>query len=463
MYSQTADVAELTAEKTDNTWITDRAWLSGLAGALAVVLLAAWFNSKNALAQGLSIGGWQVTDNRLDTVLAALVLSTAAMLLVELIRLRQWHGQDFLRVHPDLRRGLWLKFLLDSCLHYGVYLALLALVIFFFHTAGEYGFAREHPYYQPWFRLLDLAWSAWLWGGLPYVLLTRALRHSPEADRLDTAAMAIGWLGELLRARKPSLGDEQRKNLRALLVKLFFAPLMTVFFADQFPHLINNMGYLVDGLASAVAESRYSHRQFNQDFFNLSVALVFSVDVALAWCGYMVSSRWVDNQTRSVEPTLLGWVVCLVCYPPFQMFLGLYYGAPGEREVLQLGNLWLVSLLTAMMLASYLVYMAATLHFGVRFSNLTHRGIIRTGLYGLVRHPAYGAKNFAWWCVMFPVILYSAFNTSWKLALAQTLGLVLMTTVYYWRAITEERHLGADPHYREYCEQVRYRFIPGLI
>jgi protein-S-isoprenylcysteine O-methyltransferase Ste14 len=34
--------------------------------------------------------------------------------------------------------------------------------------------------------------------------------------------------------------------------------------------------------------------------------------------------------------------------------------------------------------------------------------------------------------------------------------------LYVARAITEEQHLSADPHYREYKKRVRYRFIPGL-
>ncbi|WKT60023.1 DUF1295 domain-containing protein [Microbulbifer thermotolerans] len=443
------------------SWITDRAWISGAAGALAVLLCAAWYNAHQVLSKGLSIGGWQITDNRLDSILAALVFSAAVMLLVELLRLRLWHGSDFFCLDPKLRHGYWLVFALHSVLYYLTYLGLLALVIFFFHSAGEYGFARNHPYYQPWFRLLDLAWVAWLWGGLPYVILTRALKHSKAADKLDLAHSCIKAM-RFLAGRRPKFEEADRKNLRALLVKLFFAPLMTVFFADQFPHLVNNVGYMFDGLPAAIAENRYSHRQFNLDFFNITVALVFSIDVALAWCGYMVSSRWFDNQTVSAEPTLLGWVVCLLCYPPFQMFLGLYYAAPGEREVLQLGSPWLVTLFTAMMLASYLIYVAATVHFGVRFSNLTHRGIIRTGLYSLVRHPAYAAKNFAWWCVMFPVILFQGFHGSWQLALGHTLGLLLMTWIYYWRAITEERHLSMDADYREYCRQVRYRFVPGI-
>ena len=249
--------------------------------------------------------------------------------------------------------------------------------------------------------------------------------------------------------------------MRALLVKLFFAPLMTVFFSDQFAHLVHNVGYLSNRMFGEVGN--YSHALFNSDLFNISISLIFSIDTTLAWCGYVVSSRWVDNQTTSAEPTMLGWIVCIVCYPPFQRFLGLYYSPPGEHAILDLPNPSLVTLFTVMMLLSYLVYVSATMFFGVRFSNVTNRGIIRKGPYAIVRHPAYAGKNFAWWCVMFPAILYNATHTGLSVALLQVLGLLLMTWIYYWRAITEERHLSLDPAYQDYCNQVKYRFIPGVL
>ena len=116
-----------------------------------------------------------------------------------------------------------------------------------------------------------------------------------------------------------------------------------------------------------------------------------------------------------------------------------------------------------MMVCSYIVYMSATLWFGVRFSNLTNRGIIRKGPFAYIRHPAYASKNFAWWCVMFPAIIYNAQHTGMGLAGMQIVGLILMTYTYYLRAITEERHLSADPVYLEYCKQVPYRFIPKIL
>lgn len=458
-----------TAISKSGAWVTDRAWICGLAGALTVVLCAWWYNVTGALDRGVFIFGYQLTDNRQDTLLFAIVMIASVMFLCEVLRMWHWEGDKFFSIDPDLKQKRYSHFLGNALIHYFLNLGLLAFVILFFHTAGEYGFSNQSPYYQPWFRFLDLAWTAYLWAGFPYVVLTRALKHSPDSDRRDMSVLpgkVLGWAAShLLRAPslRPAFDDYDKKAARALLVKMFFGPLMTVFFCDQFPHLASNVGYVFNWIPQAIASNSYTHNQFNNDFFNLSIALIFSIDVALAWVGYVTSSRWVDNQTASAEPTMLGWMVCIICYPPFQMFLGLYYASPGEREVLQFENQWLITLFTAMMVMSYIVYMMATLWFGVRFSNLTNRGIIRKGPFAIIRHPAYASKNFSWWIVMFPAVIWNATHTGLEIALLQTVGLVLMTWVYYMRAMTEERHLSLDPVYRDYCKQVRYRFIPGVI
>ncbi len=462
-------IADAELKKIQQTgWITDYAWISGAAGALSVVICAIWYYRIGALNRGLSLFGLTISD-RIDTLLTALILCSTVMVVTELARLWWRSKGHFLQWDPDIRSGNYFRFLINSLFNYLLYLGLLALAIIFFHSANEYGFANKAAYYQPWFRFLDLVWSAWLWGGLPYTLITRALKHDAEADRRDLSTsfqkLILYFVARLppFRSFSPAFDEFDRKALRALLVKLFFAPLMTVFFCDQFPHLIRNAGFLMDQLSTAIASGAYTHQRLNNDLFNISIAFIFSIDVALAWCGYIVSSRWVDNQTISAEPTLLGWVVCITCYPPFQMFLGLYFSIPSERGILGFTNQWLVTIFTSMMVLSYLIYMSATLWFGVRFSNLTNRGIIRKGPFRFVRHPAYASKNFAWWCVMFPAVVFNIDNTGWNVALFQIIGLLFMTGFYYMRALTEERHLLADPNYQAYCQQVRYRFIPGVI
>src|SRR5689334_11318141 len=92
-----------TATSKSGAWITDYAWICGAAGALAVVICAWMFNSTAALEKGLFVFGRQVTDNRQDTLLAALFIIAGVMLLVEFIRLWMWEGNRFFQLDPDLK------------------------------------------------------------------------------------------------------------------------------------------------------------------------------------------------------------------------------------------------------------------------------------------------------------------------------------------------------------------------
>jgi len=453
----------------EGDWITDYAWVCGLAGAVMVVLLAVFYKFTGALENGVVLPGIELTNNRRDSLLLALVMVAAVMLAVELVRLWLRDKKQFFNIHPHLKKGRYGRFLAEALGNWLLYLILLSLAVLFFRSAGEYGYAGQNEYYQFWFRFIELTWLVYVWGGFPYVLLTRAVKHDPTLDQRDFSALMlrvlkffISWLPGLKRFR-PAFNEIDKKAARGLLVKVFFTPLMTVFFCDQFPHLVNNIGFVFGALPQLIADGKYSHNQFNVDLFNVGLSFIFSIDVALAWVGYTISSRWADNQTVSAEPSLLGWLVCVACYPPFQRILGVYYAAPSERDILQFSNQWIVTVFSLMMLLSYLVYMSATLWFGVRFSNLTNRGIVRKGPYAFIRHPAYASKNFSWWCVMFPVVVYNTMHTGLMIAGVQIAGLILMTWLYYMRALTEERHLLVDPYYQEYCKQVRYRFIPGII
>jgi protein-S-isoprenylcysteine O-methyltransferase Ste14 len=93
------------------------------------------------------------------------------------------------------------------------------------------------------------------------------------------------------------------------------------------------------------------------------------------------------------------------------------------------------------------MYLLATFAFGVRFSNLTNRGILTNGPYRYTKHPAYIAKNVSWWLITLPFIP----DHGWVAALKSTLALAGVSTVYFLRARTEERHLSRDPAYVEYA------------
>lgn len=449
-------------------------YLSGLTGIAALIVLGVAAARTDALESGWRLFSLQLTAKGNPAIFAVLLVCALSMFAVELLVRRAVEGR-LVNVSPRLREGRWLRFA-GECL--GVYLIELLLLVGayqFFSHANAYSPQIRGFLYLPWLQLLYGVVLAYLYLGLPWVLLTRGLAASPEEDakspfmlclRLAQGLLRRLGLGRLLPrltglpAEALRLGGQDKVIATGLLVKLFFVPLMTIFFVDQFSHFVSNWSYLARHGAEMFANGL---RRFAHDFYNISFTFLLTLDVGLAWAGYALSSRWIRNSYVSVEPTFLGWFVALVCYPPFSDLLGTYFTVPSEKAFLMLPQAWLVLLFAVFSIASYLVYLSATAAFGLRFSNLTHRGIIDHGPYRYLRHPAYAAKNFAWWCVMMPAVIYQALSQQKLLILLELLGLATMTYLYYWRALTEERHLSADPVYREYCQRVRYRFIPGVI
>lgn len=241
------------------------------------------------------------------------------------------------------------------------------------------------------------------------------------------------------------LHKEEKRALLFNLVKLFFTPLMILF-------LIENYDGFKQGIANISGwHGLFSVAGFNTLLFPMLLALVFLVDTVFFTFGYLVEAGFLNNKIRSVEPTVLGWVVALVCYQPFNGLLGNYanwypndyasFASSKATFFMRLGSLLLLA-----------VYASASVALGPRASNLTNRGIVGYGPYRYVRHPAYITKNLAWWLTVIPVISPAA-----------VLSMGLWSGIYFMRAITEERHLSADPDYVEYCQKVRYRFIPGVV
>ena len=106
-------------------------------------------------------------------------------------------------------------------------------------------------------------------------------------------------------------------------------------------------------------------------------------------------------------------------------------------------------------LALLAVYVPATVPFGLRFSNLTHRGILTNGPYRFTKHPAYVSKSVLWWLEYIPFIPSQGAAE----ALRYCVMLVGVNVLYDLRARTEERHLSRDPAYAAYALAMNERSL----
>jgi len=231
-----------------------------------------------------------------------------------------------------------------------------------------------------------------------------------------------------------------RTRLLGFVIKAYFGPLMIAFGHHHWAQF-----------TAAWQQFALSHADTNAGY-QLVYHSLFLVDVTLAVIGYFGESTLLRNRLRSADPVALSWLVTLACYPPFNgasdTLLPLRMTA--DRE-LAYPTAVLVTLKGAT-LVCYSVYVWATVALNVRFSNLTHRGIVRWGPYRMLRHPAYTAKNLAWWLEYLPYMRRGA----------NVLPLLGWNALYCLRGLYEEKHLSADPAYREYQRRVRWRFLPGL-
>ncbi len=187
---------------------------------------------------------------------------------------------------------------------------------------------------------------------------------------------------------------------------------------------------------------------------------LFTIDIVIAIVGYASTFKPLNAHIRSVNPTVLGWAAALVCYPPFSAMSGfnlIDYKTGGTLWDLWLkdANLWLQWTWGLGITACLLVYTWATVAFGIRFSNLTNRGILSHGPYRLMRHPAYVAKNIFWWMIHVPWINQLGTTAAIKCCLM----LAIVNMIYALRAWTEEQHLSQDPDYLQYKAWIRSRSL----
>ncbi len=396
--------------------------LSGVLGLIFAVLVARNFGSIAA-----SLGYYGLPD-RADgyyIALAAVACCGVPMVLwsvlVDKVHLRPSTGIDWSLKRPVAEvldtsivkiAGLWATWAMIA--------AIYATFRFYWNTAN---FAFSMMMFQK--------------AAIPMIVLS--IPYVIWLDRYLVNPRDGSWhIGAWISGRRDWDAQEIFHHLRAWGVKGFFLAFMISIVPGGFQTIVNMK--VEDMVGNPVA---------------LSMGLItamFLVDVQLATVGYLLTMKPLDAHIRTANPYLAGWLAALMCYPPFILMneggIFDYHVATAEWSIWFGAHPKLLYAWGAMLVVLTGIYAWATMAFGLRFSNLTHRGILTHGPYRWTKHPAYLSKNAFWWLSTLPFLVT---NGSAVDAIRNTIIIAAVSAIYYWRAKTEEKHLMADPAYQDYA------------
>ncbi len=278
---------------------------------------------------------------------------------------------------------------------------------------------------------------------VPFMLIT-SVPYFCLMDKIDEEPNDVYYeLGHSIIHLKKMRGFAFGNYVRSWLVKAFWLSLMQ-------PAAVKDIKWFVNLIWSNDLNNPH-------EWFWRANSMCFFIDLAYTASGYLVNLKILNSHTRTAEPTLLGWLVAIMCYWPFWGVL--FYPFFFRYEEMQWINyfrsgsaIWWTWF--GMIIFLEFLYSMATVAAGFRFSNLTYRGLWNTGPYKYTKHPAYVFKNISWWLISIPFMAATP-------ALAIKLSCLLLgnNIIYYMRAKTEERHLSHYPEYVEYALMMNQKSI----
>lgn len=275
---------------------------------------------------------------------------------------------------------------------------------------------------------------------LPFLIYLTPFYINFVEKKLPKQNDAYYFFGQFVLGKRHWCWQEQKQLILSWLVKLIFIPLM--------------YAWLVFSVESYLLhEWSLSSKSWIEGLFLFGL----SVDLLIASAGYIFASRLLNNEVLSTDSSWLGWISCLICYPPL-----IYVFLKVKQQTNDIvWNDWLTTsdvlywIWAFFIISSWLIYWMSTISFGLKFSNLSWRGLVNTGPYRYAKHPAYLSKNIYWWLHAVPFI---GVTSSYEL-IRNFSGLLFVSFVYYLRAYTEEKHLLRFIEYQDYYDYMKMRNI----
>ncbi len=280
-----------------------------------------------------------------------------------------------------------------------------------------------------------------------------------------------------LNLYKPTYKEKQ--SLMLIFIKSFFGILMVQSLYNNFLEIKANIPYYLEIIKSLIIHFKTQTitlaqavpNDARQFLYRQAILILYSIDLSIFSFGYLTELTILKNKIRTVETTAAGIFFCLACYTPFVLSSNAFLGwgqsdvtsAFGDETSLLTWSIRFIALFFLM------IYVSASIALGTKGSNLTNRGTVSCFPYNIVRHPAYVAKNTFWIITTLTLFIVDFTKPDFNFGdyilklILTVLTLSSWALIYYFRALTEERHLIQDPEYRKYTQQVKYRFIPWLI
>ncbi len=354
----------------------------------------------------------------MTTVLWVIATYGIAMLLLEAIllktpqrqitQLQTWQKISFERIFVKL---------------IGLY-ATYAVILFLYWLFPEY----RKPSYNAYWNFLYLV-APWIMAlAIPYFMIMDA----KSTDPYD----AYWKIGSIICCYPNKDYQGITQYCLSWLMKAYFLPIMFTFSMAAI-RVLTKMDFSLF----------FSNMTFT---FHAILVILMGIDTLIATVGYILTLKMFDTHIRSSDSTAFGWVICLICYTPFYgAIISLYFPKVEYYNFLTwtnyhiLQSFWGISVLLA-----YGTYVYSTICFGIRFANLANRGIITNGLYRFCKHPSYAAKIAFFWISVAPISYVTLSTSDFIKILCYLIGISL---IYYYRGVTEERHLSSDPVYVEYA------------